>query len=95
MVEQRFCKAKAIGSNPLAGFQLDPALGNQFLPKLRLAATALKRSWLLAASALKGKWQSRPTVKHCRHSQSRSRNCSRSRHRRKFEAKCFSPSSSP
>jgi hypothetical protein len=33
VVEQRFCKAKAIGSNPLAGFQLDPAPGNQFLPK--------------------------------------------------------------
>ena len=39
VVEQRFCKAKAIGSNPLAGFQLDPAKGQLVLAQQQRSKT--------------------------------------------------------
>ncbi|HBH71962.1 MAG TPA: hypothetical protein DDY43_00615 [Synechococcales bacterium UBA10510] len=84
-------------------------LGNSPQQQLRLAATALNRSWPLAATAINRSGQNRPTVKHCRtgiaaddsaklpyhsHSRNHSRSYSNSRHRRKFDAKWFSPSSS-
>ena len=59
MVEQRFRKPQAEGSNPPAGSPSCPVIGAvpSLRPSLRLPAT-----WAISADSRHGWWRSRPTL---------------------------------